>query len=228
MPRLEYRLQPGFLGRLKTRLESQEIRLESQAKHSFVRNSSQKYQNVNCDDFLPLNIPPGASVDANMRTTAETRDMYNRSGDKLNAVLHLDYRFKMQVRDRGRWDYKYKSDDHNLYEPFGNFNYGAVGAAAGYSLDTLYRVAGWIQQHGGDAKSGRGTLSPSLAITRRGSASMTAQLVHIHSGRQWRPMRSITARTSPRCRKCWGIPASPPRGSMTVAPPGRKTAPHSR
>ena len=93
---------------------------------------------MNCDDFLPLNIPPGASVDANMRTTAETRDIYNRSGDKLNAVLTFDYWFKMQVQDRGSWDYKYKSYDHNLYEPFGNFNYGAIGAAAGYSLDTLY------------------------------------------------------------------------------------------
>ncbi|MDX6712351.1 MAG: hypothetical protein QOH96_3367 [Blastocatellia bacterium] len=26
------------------------------------------------------------------------------------------------------------------------------------------------------------------------------------------------------CRKCWDTPASPPRGSMTAAPPGRKTA----
>jgi integrase len=109
-----------------------------------------------------------------MRTTAETRDIYNRSGDKLNAVRSFDYWFKMQVQDRGPWDYKYKSDDHNLYEPFGNFNYGAVGAAAGYSLDTRYRprtlratMATNALNHGADIAKVQEVLGHSSIATTR-------------------------------------------------------------
>ena len=39
------------------------------------------------------------------------------------------------------WDYK---KDNPLFEDFGNFNYGAVGAAAGYSLGILQRMGGWV------------------------------------------------------------------------------------
>jgi hypothetical protein len=119
-----------------------------------------------CDDFLPLNIPSGVSVDANMKLAAEKRAAMLRSAPSpfglAAARTALDLWFYNQVKDQGPWDYKYLTPDHKVYEPLGNFNYGATGAAAGYPLDTLYRVAGWIQQHGGDAGSGAGTTSPSL------------------------------------------------------------------
>jgi hypothetical protein len=80
--------------------------------------------------------------------------------------MTFDLWFYDQVKDKGPWDYKYRTPDHVIYDPFGNFNYGATGSAGGYSLDTLYRVAGWIQQNrsGPEAASvGRGVPSRTLA-----------------------------------------------------------------
>jgi hypothetical protein len=59
--------------------------------------------------------------------------------------------FYNQVKDKAPWDYKY--DDRvsidqgrrSKYESFGNFNYGAAGAAAGFSEDQLLRLAGHYQ-----------------------------------------------------------------------------------
>ena len=42
-----------------------------------------------------------------------------------------------RVRDYGEWDYKRRLDDHEIYQDFGNFNFGVTGAARGHSLDTL-------------------------------------------------------------------------------------------
>jgi hypothetical protein len=47
--------------------------------------------------------------------------------------------FRSQVTDFGPWDYKRQD---SKYEDFGNFNYGATGAAFGFSEDTLLRMAG--------------------------------------------------------------------------------------
>jgi len=54
--------------------------------------------------------------------------------------------FYNQVKDKGPWDYKYRDAAINegkrsKYEPFGNFNYGAVGAAAGFTEGQLLRLA---------------------------------------------------------------------------------------
>jgi hypothetical protein len=38
------------------------------------------------------------------------------------------------------------------YQDFGNFNFGAVGAAWGYPLDLLQRAAGAVQQRAGTSK----------------------------------------------------------------------------
>ena len=53
-------------------------------------------------------------------------------------------------KDKGPWDYKYRDPAVNegkrsRYEPFGNFNYGASGAAAGFSEGQLLRLAGHYQ-----------------------------------------------------------------------------------
>ena len=50
--------------------------------------------------------------------------------------------FLMMVRTNGPWDYK---DMGTKYENFGNFHYGAVGAAAGISDGVLLRAGGVVQ-----------------------------------------------------------------------------------
>jgi hypothetical protein len=56
------------------------------------------------------------------------------------------------VKSDGPWDYKSKTnkfrpDGKSIWEPFGNFHYGVVGAAAGFNRgNTLQRMAGLIQE----------------------------------------------------------------------------------
>jgi hypothetical protein len=57
--------------------------------------------------------------------------------------------FYNKVRSRGPWDYKQLNQQ---YQDFGNFNYGATGAAFGFSQDTLLRMAGWAQVQAGTSK----------------------------------------------------------------------------
>lgn len=64
------------------------------------------------------------------------------------------------------WDYKRNGQDK--YEDFGNFNYGAVGAAAGYSTDVLEHMAGWVQAPG----TGSGEKSPSKLDARLGQGGI--------------------------------------------------------
>lgn len=84
--------------------------------------------------------PAGADIDSNIR---EAR---NRSG----AIVW----FYLQVRNRGPWDYKQKG---KAYQDFGNFNFGATGAALGISENILLRGAGWAQQRAGTSKPEYGT-----------------------------------------------------------------------
>lgn len=53
--------------------------------------------------------------------------------------------FRDQVKDYAPWDYKRQN---RQYEDFGNFNYGATGAAFGFSEETLLRMAGRAQKKG--------------------------------------------------------------------------------
>ena len=92
----------------------------------------------------PANIPPGVDVDANIAQAG------NHKGDY--------YWFYSQVRNKGPWDYKQLGKD---YADFGNFNYGATGSAAGFSEDTLLRMAGWAQVQAGTSRADWGT-APSL------------------------------------------------------------------
>jgi len=54
----------------------------------------------------------------------------------------LDLMFYFYVRNGGPWDYKQMG---KRFEDFGNFNFGATGAAAGYATPVLLRGAGWAQ-----------------------------------------------------------------------------------
>jgi hypothetical protein len=86
-------------------------------------------------------VPPDASVSQNIK------DAENR----LNPMWFYD-----QVRNRKdqpdyKWDYKQKNP---AYEPFGNFNYGATGAAFGFPDWVLKRAAGFAQGQSGNKDSG--------------------------------------------------------------------------
>lgn len=58
--------------------------------------------------------------------------------------------FYTQVRNKGEWDYK---NGQPQYESFGNFNYGAVGTAAGISEAVLLRAAGAAQSLAGTSQA---------------------------------------------------------------------------
>lgn len=68
-------------------------------------------------------------------------------------ILHWSYEniswFENQVRAGGPWDFKFAGPgrmNHPEFESFGNWHYGFVGSAAGFSLLDLQREAGAIQK----------------------------------------------------------------------------------
>ncbi len=77
------------------------------------------------------------------------------------AMDHILW-FRDQVKKGGPWDYnhsKLRTSEEiksSIYDSFGNFHYGAVGAAAGFDLPTLLRAAGYAQETSGDTRGGGG------------------------------------------------------------------------
>jgi hypothetical protein len=145
------------------------------------QNSTPTQQDDPRAHLLPVNIPNGVSIDANIATARAAYDSFSLKGGSEPGAAEarasmLNYNrlewFNSMVQDKGSWDYKYANPDHTVYENFGNFNYGATGAAVHFSADTLLHVAGWVQQHGGDAATGSGTMSSSFieALAGKGGA----------------------------------------------------------
>ena len=62
--------------------------------------------------------------------------------------------FRNQVKNKGPWDYKQQG---RQYEEFGNFNYGAMGRAAGFP-------SGILLQEAGRAQVAAGTSTPSWGV----------------------------------------------------------------
>ncbi|EPN4913896.1 TPA: hypothetical protein NHV44_003472 [Enterobacter cloacae] len=85
-----------------------------------------------------LLVPPGASIVNNM--------MIARFHKGPSALTYIW--FYGMVRLHGPWDYKSLSG--RQYADYGNFNYGAVGTAAGISEQILLRGAGWAQSRSGN------------------------------------------------------------------------------
>lgn len=96
----------------------------------------------------PPLAPPGVSLDKNMSEASRRRQHFHRGGDAF-----LFSWFYTQVRNRGPWDFKQRGAH---YEAFGNFHYGAVGTAAGFSKETLLRAAGVAQTFAGTSVSAFG------------------------------------------------------------------------
>lgn len=84
-------------------------------------------------NVLPLWVPPGASVAANMAVAK------SHGADPWKT--RLDW-FKGQVQNKGPWDYKQQG---RIFANFGNFNYGATGHSAGIPRNILVREAGRAQ-----------------------------------------------------------------------------------
>ncbi|MFO1356892.1 MAG: polymorphic toxin type 44 domain-containing protein, partial [Gammaproteobacteria bacterium] len=81
----------------------------------------------------PPTAPPGVNVDNNIDIA---KDYSWLNPGALVAFGNL-------VRNHGDWDYKQASNARpSPYEAFGNFNYGATGAAMGMPDQVLLRMAG--------------------------------------------------------------------------------------
>jgi hypothetical protein len=66
------------------------------------------------------------------------------------ALGHINW-FAAMVIKGGSWDYKRQNPPGTQrYTPFGNFHYGAVARAAGFSAGIALRAAGFIQKWLGD------------------------------------------------------------------------------
>lgn len=71
-------------------------------------------------------MPPGVDIDKNMR----------------EATQMTPWEFKNAVKPGGKWDFK--RDGNPQYDRFGNFHYGAVGKAAGFSEIMLLNEGGRV------------------------------------------------------------------------------------
>ena len=95
--------------------------------------------------------PPGVSVNWNIRVSRWMRPV-----TYTDPLLSL-YLFKKTVGNKMPWDYKQygwtMTDTGQLgsspFQDFGNFNYGAAGAAWGIPLNVLQRAAGYAQDAAG-------------------------------------------------------------------------------
>jgi RHS repeat-associated protein len=92
--------------------------------------------------------PPGESVDKNIQDLLNlrktTENLIRNGGYPASALTSVAIAFYNNVKPGGPQDYKTRGPQ---YEPLGNFNYGAVGAAAGFDLQTLLRAAGYVAQN---------------------------------------------------------------------------------
>ena len=66
--------------------------------------------------------------------------------------IYSPWTFKDKVKNKGDWDYK---QYFPTWQDFGNYNYGATGAASGlFTLETLLREAGKAQCAAGTSQPG--------------------------------------------------------------------------
>lgn len=94
---------------------------------------------------VPPIAPPGVDIDANMSVAAENFNPLN------------PFWFKDQVKNKGPWDYKQLGSQ---YEAFGNFHYGATGAAFGFKDIFLLNEAGKAQVAAGTSRPEWGEPGP--------------------------------------------------------------------
>jgi hypothetical protein len=115
------------------------------AVSGFLQNNDQAKKKPPCPS-VPL-APSEANIDENIRTARRHGEMVRGPYTAYREATWLID----QVKAGAPWDYKKydKSYDpktqNSKYEDFGNFNYGATGAALGLSSGQLERMAGRVQ-----------------------------------------------------------------------------------
>jgi hypothetical protein len=94
--------------------------------------------------------PPAIDIGQNIATAQDfarsaraAAENANKMGEPADAEMGIALWFANQVRPGGEWDYK--SQGGSEWERFGNFHFGVIGAALGYSLEALQRAAGLVQ-----------------------------------------------------------------------------------
>jgi len=97
-----------------------------------------------CNECQTPLAPPGVSVDSNIRLTEI--GMLTNPEVTLAALVYA-------MHTGGPWDYK-NAYHNSAYDAFGNFNYGAVGAAARIPVGLLQRFAGAYQYSQGSSPAG--------------------------------------------------------------------------
>ncbi len=114
-----------------------------------------------CAHLLPKVTVPGESVDQNMKEAqnqvASLRMQTALASPDGTPMADLpggaiDAWFFSMVAAHQPWDYKDRDPEgaakgNSIYEDFGNFNYGATGGAAGYSLNVLQHMAGFVENY---------------------------------------------------------------------------------
>jgi hypothetical protein len=99
--------------------------------------------------------PPDVSINENIRTAQRHRPVGPYT---MNVEAQW---FNNQVKAGGPWDYKKYDKSYNpktqnsKYEDFGNFNYGATGAAIGFTSGQLERMAGRVQDPNAPGTGGK-------------------------------------------------------------------------
>jgi hypothetical protein len=99
---------------------------------AFLRNVAERMARNRETYAQPVQVPPapaGVSIDRRMEEAAARRD---------------PFWFYNKTHDHGAWDTKFQGPKQK-YEPYGNFQFGAVGTALGFSPEILRRGAGAYQ-----------------------------------------------------------------------------------
>jgi RHS repeat-associated protein len=108
--------------------------LNINGKSTFCPNTEKSKPRYRPKPSCPPLAPPGVDIDANIREALRKQIFaLNAPGPQW---------FYNAVKNFGRWDYKRRG---RQYEDFGNFNYGATGAATGFTEKTLLSEAGRVQ-----------------------------------------------------------------------------------
>jgi len=116
----------------------------------------------------PMLMPDDVSLATNARIGQALNDLNARAAVKDTVMVALF------ARDLGAMDYQriYCKDGEHInrdYIDIGNYNYGVVAAAAGYSFDHAIRAAGRVNESGEGDKSGPHNNNPrNLAMIKKG------------------------------------------------------------
>jgi len=106
--------------------------------------------------------PPGADVNANIRATSATDA---KAAITQTPRVRVFQWWANQVAPHAPWDYKDQPHGFQLYDDFGNFNYGATGSVLGIPNTTLFQGAAFAR-YGANIVDGR---NPFASLQRYGS-----------------------------------------------------------